>query len=83
MIRRLFTMTAIAAMLAVPAMAARSRDGVFRSEGVVDSDVTVTAATAIAGRFVSPPGSRNAITLPAFCRVVGVAKPGERFGNPL
>src|SRR5215813_12988569 len=39
---------------------------------------TITSATSVpAGPFV-PPGSTNPITLPAFCRAVGVATPTSR-----
>src|SRR5262249_42568543 len=38
-------------------------------------NVLVRAATAIAAGPFTPPGARNAITLPAFCRVEGVARP--------
>jgi len=38
-------------------------------------NVVVRAATAIAAGPFTPPGARNAITLPAFCRVEGVARP--------
>ena len=38
-------------------------------------NVIVRAATAVAAGPFTPPGARNAITLPAFCRVEGVARP--------
>ncbi len=37
--------------------------------------VTVRAATALAGGPFTPPGSQNALTLPAFCRVEATARP--------
>ena len=37
--------------------------------------VTISAATSVSAGAFTPPGSRSAMALPAFCRVEGVAKP--------
>jgi feruloyl esterase len=68
-------MAAIAAVMAVPPMAAPPGTACSDLKALSIPDVTVTAATAMPAGSFTPPGSRNAITLPAFCRVVGVAKP--------
>ncbi len=38
-------------------------------------DVTLTSATDVAAGLFTPPGSSNALEVPAFCRVVAVARP--------
>jgi feruloyl esterase len=75
MIRRLFTMVAMVALLAVPAVAAPPGTACSDLKALTIPTVTITAAAAMPAGSFTPPGSRNPLTLPAFCRVEGVARP--------
>src|SRR5215813_12270891 len=75
MIRRLLWAVTVMMPLAVTAAAVPEGTSCVKLKALSIPDVTMNSAADIpAGAFVAP-GSRNPVTLPAFCRIDGVITP--------
>src|SRR5689334_920292 len=72
---RLMWILALAGSLAVPGFAAPGGTPCASLKSLTIPNVTITSAVFLPAGPFTLPGARNAMTLPAFCRVEGVATP--------
>ena len=78
MTRRLLTACAVAMLpiaLEVATPAASNGTSCASLAALTIPNVTIRSAAAVAAGPFTPPGAQNAMTLPAFCRIEGTARP--------